>query len=166
MIKHLKEIAPRPTFHACYSIVADPSVGHRTQAGVVARNIKKSANLPFSYKDALPPITPSTSSSCTLHFHCECVSRSHPVNQRPLASWLAADQKNRKDLMNTVPLKMPGSLADIRAKLAKSGTNPNAAIEETSVVSCNGTIEVTVEDDSSHPLGIPGQRIEVKIHHP
>ncbi|KAG7096832.1 hypothetical protein E1B28_004241 [Marasmius oreades] len=168
MVRRLKEIAICPSaFHACYSIVADPSVGHRTQAGLAARNIKKSAKWPFNYKDVIRTIAPRT--SCTLRFRCECHLRLRPTAPRPLASWLNSGRKSEKELMTTVPLKTAEPIADIRAKLAKSGTNSSEAlVEEPSAAMepCTGIIEVTAEDDTSHPLGIPGQRIRVNIHHP
>ncbi|KAF8162459.1 hypothetical protein K438DRAFT_1858641 [Mycena galopus ATCC 62051] len=47
------------------------------------------------------------------------------------------------------------------------GSNPKAASSnETPMSECRGRIEIRTEDDESHRLGWPGQRIKVTVTHP
>ncbi|KAK1226442.1 hypothetical protein PQX77_010606 [Marasmius sp. AFHP31] len=170
MVKQLKKIAKRPsTFYAYYSVVADPTVSYQKQAKVVTRNIKQSANLPFKHKTPLESDTNTTSSSAV--YQCRCyLAKSGRNSKKPLATWLSSEQKegttSAQPLTTTEPMKPTTTTAEIRAKLALSNTiQLEPAAEETPPVPCDGKIQVTVEEDCSHPLGIPGQRIIVRIHH-
>ncbi|KAL0067545.1 hypothetical protein AAF712_005258 [Marasmius tenuissimus] len=170
MVKQLKKIAKRPsTFYACYSVVADPGVLYQTQATVVTRNIKKSANLPFNHKTPLESDTNTTSSSAV--YQCRCyLAKSGRNSKKPLTTWLSFEQKggtnSAQSLTTTAPMKPITTTAEIRAKLDLSSTiQPVPVAEETPPVPCDGKIQVTVEEDRSHPLGILGQKIIVRIHH-
>ncbi|KAL0573010.1 hypothetical protein V5O48_008956 [Marasmius crinis-equi] len=177
MVKQLKKVAKRPTtFYACYSIVADPSVPYRKQATVVARNIKKSANISFNHKDVLQ--TETTSTSFSNIYRCTCHLKAGPSKKKALTSWLSSSQEKKgngapvqEDVTMAGPIAYPlmmaaplvPSVADIRNKLAGSGTS--SVVQDAPLTPCSGRIEVTAEEDRSHPLGILGQRIVVRIHH-
>uniref|UniRef100_A0A0W0FIF2 Uncharacterized protein n=1 Tax=Moniliophthora roreri TaxID=221103 RepID=A0A0W0FIF2_MONRR len=132
----------RNTFSGHYSIVADPNVTNHT----VAKEIyDKARRVSFDQNDPLPS---TEKHKDTLVLHCTC-------NKAP------KKPKEKK------------SIQDIRAKLANSSAERSPRYKKevdkleqnanTSV--CGGFVSIKIHADTSHPLGIKGQRVEVRTWH-
>ncbi|KAJ7185783.1 hypothetical protein C8R46DRAFT_1342980 [Mycena filopes] len=133
------------TFHATYAIIADPAVDNEERTRVVARDLKGNTGLQFDPESKLM------------------------TDRRP-----HAHRVTYKCLCGAAPLKRSGS--DIASYFASSGSSksksksiskPEKKSDEAAALSqCHGSVEISAEDDRSHPLGWLGQRVKVSITHP
>ena len=85
----------------------------------------------------------SSSSTRSLEFPCTCLGYiTAPENKL----------KNQTSLNDWIQLK---------------SSRPSLAVNEETLIrkECSGTVLITVEDDRSHPLGLLGQRIAVRVKH-
>jgi hypothetical protein len=71
------------------------------------------------------------------------------------------DTKVRNKYICTCSLSPPKTLTST----TKSSKLPQGSDDAVVGVACGGMVIVTVRDDGSHPLGIPGQQIVVEILH-
>jgi len=56
----------------------------------------------------------------------------------------------------------PGSLV----RWASANSNFTPTVDQAAPRTCEGKVSVTVLDDNTHPLDIPGQQIILRVEHP
>ncbi|KIL63506.1 hypothetical protein M378DRAFT_664138 [Amanita muscaria Koide BX008] len=138
-----------PSFRGCFSIVLDPSVNHLDRARTVTKDLKKIVKYPLANlaRDAA-----SDNTSARITADCQCLtlanvaSSSRPAKSVPSASpWVSHP-------LNSVPS-------------SRNGDKFVEALEASFERNCGGKVKISVKGDFSHPLGISGQKVTVKIVH-
>ncbi|EDR02320.1 uncharacterized protein LACBIDRAFT_309727 [Laccaria bicolor S238N-H82] len=129
-------------FRATHSIVASIIIDNALRAELVAKDLRKIAGLSFAHRTPLPRHSSSTNTR-QLEFLCTCLGYiTAPENKL----------KSQTGLKDWIQLK---------------SSRPSSAVNEETLIrkECSGTVLITVEDDRSHPLGLLGQRIAVRVKH-
>ncbi|KAK0460430.1 uncharacterized protein EV420DRAFT_1532126 [Desarmillaria tabescens] len=120
---------------ACHSIISVESIDHQKRTKLVSKDLLSFAGLRF---DRFENIFNGIHlpGTYTRIFKCKCQSKEPSKEQEPL-------KRRASDLSSWV----------VSSK-SKSPEGP-----------CSGRITVVAEDDNSHPLGIPGQKVTVTVNH-
>ncbi|KAG5650866.1 hypothetical protein H0H81_010726 [Sphagnurus paluster] len=139
MYRALKSISKskRPRFQGCFSVVAKKDADHMTRAKLVVDELRKIAKISFEHSKPINPIV-GTSKSYHISFNCTCLASRPP-----------------KHIAATQPQGDLSSWAGLQTKT----TDPELSTR------CKGKVMVAAESDTSHFLGIPGQKIIVTIEH-
>jgi hypothetical protein len=88
-----------------------------------------------------------------LSYKCTCIAHGQTHQPQP-----------RTSLLHTIAAGEPRPLKRRQSDLAIwAGLKPKNVVLSTT--KCKGRIVVSAEDDDSHPVGIKGQRITVKVEH-
>ncbi|KAJ7143304.1 hypothetical protein C8R43DRAFT_1237968 [Mycena crocata] len=139
--RHIKRLYPNNSssirFHGTYAIIAFPDIDNKTRARHVARDLRDNTNLHFNLEDRTSHPSPDGAQTHIISYKCTCRATS------------AALKGNASDLA-----------IYFGSKKAAAASNEKPKTE------CRGRVEISVEDDRSHPLGLLGQRVKVAITHP
>ncbi|KAF8915105.1 hypothetical protein CPB85DRAFT_1560562 [Mucidula mucida] len=126
------------TITQSFSVVSDPEINNQQRTRQVSKRLSKEAKLKFDYHENIFT-GKHTSNRYTRVFRCTC--------------------KDNLPQSNSVPKleRRPSDLSDWIKKKGKNRENDDGR--------CAGRITVIAEKDTSHVLGIEGQRIIVKVDH-
>ncbi|KAM6492415.1 hypothetical protein JOM56_012139 [Amanita muscaria] len=152
-----------PSFRGCFSIVLDPSVNHLDRARAVTKDLKKIVKYPLANlaRDAA-----SDNTSARITADCQCLtlanvaSSSRPAKSVPGASpWVSRP-------LNSVPGASPWVSHPLNSVASsRNGDKLVEALEASFERNCGGKVKISVKGDFSHPLGISGQKVTVKVVH-
>ncbi|KAF9466668.1 hypothetical protein BDZ94DRAFT_1305909 [Collybia nuda] len=133
-------------FHGSFSIIAVSSVDNSKRERLVTQELRKIAKLSFEYDK--PKLLGSV-----LVYNCACTNYSQLLRPQPRTSPL-----NTMVGGEPAPRKHRPSDLAVSVGLDSGGTNLSPVV-------CTGKILVSSEDDHSHPMGIRGQKITVRVEH-
>ncbi|KAF8344373.1 hypothetical protein F5887DRAFT_970829 [Amanita rubescens] len=140
-----------PEFRGRFSIVMDLNINHLNRAKNVVKELKTIAKYPL--RSGSRSISNFDSFS-KIKYSCSCLAN--------------ADQPSSSSKQHAAPLQNSHSSNGIlRAdeKAQANGTKLAEALQASFTRDCKGSVRITVETDSSHPVGVPGQRISILIRH-
>lgn len=165
-------------FYGYHTIVANQEINNRKRTKMVVDDMRKIVRVPFEYAlflsyfmatDAashslgnVQKAQNAETNSYALIYSCACLGYDTvtPAAAVPIASANSSIKGTQGDLIRQA-----------RARLALSGAG-SAATGDQPVVAptrvrreCGGRVYVKSRDDNSHPLGILGQRITVRVQH-
>ncbi|KAH0580188.1 hypothetical protein J132_06399 [Termitomyces sp. J132] len=123
-------------FNGHFSIIANPETDNNQRVRLVAKDLRKVANISFEGRSI--SATTSKSTFCAT-FQCTCLGQA----TKPAATLYTRDP-------NAIGVSSLGS--DVHK-------------QTDNVQRCKGTIRIMSEENSSHPLGIAGQKITVTVEH-
>ncbi|KAI0924524.1 hypothetical protein AcW1_006632 [Taiwanofungus camphoratus] len=180
---------PYIQFRGGYSVVSDPKITRWKRVDMVSDELKKVVKLPHSKKAYVRPMSADT---WTESFQCDC-SRgrvasslssqtpsmmSHtartptpPSSQTPGASSSCAKPAKRTQtslshwILSAAPKAKTSTSVTVDAGAAYITGIPTSVDD---VPGCGGKVNITVQDDESHPLGklVKGQKIILEVDHP
>jgi hypothetical protein len=165
-------------FYGYHTIVANQEINNRKRTKMAVDDMRKIVRVPFEY--ALPlsciMVTDAAShslgnvqksqnaetNSYALIYPCACLGYDNvtPAAAAPIAPVNSSMKGTQGDLIRQA-----------RARLASSGAGNAATGSQPAVAparvrrECGGRVYVKSKDDTSHPLGILGQRITVRVQH-
>ncbi|KAF8152570.1 hypothetical protein B0H34DRAFT_726633 [Crassisporium funariophilum] len=149
-------------FEASHAIIAVSTISNLKRAQLVSNDLRKIARLPFDLETASSP-NAMNSSTQILSFTCTCQAAFSAV-----APSLSATTPTLTPVLKPT-LKTKGTQGDLirwaraHARLPAAKGSPSRSPG----AACGGRVIVVVSDDVSHPVvGIPGQRIVVRVEHP
>ncbi|GLB43063.1 hypothetical protein LshimejAT787_1205120 [Lyophyllum shimeji] len=132
-------------FRGSFSIVAKADTDNITRARLVVRELRKIARIPFEHDK---PMNPVSGESYRVSFKCTCLAPSVPkpfaTNPIPevTSTVMTANGLKRKQSDLTLWAGVKPKHVDL-----SNGTN------------CSGKVVIVAEDDTSHFLGILGQKL-------
>ncbi|KAJ6614615.1 hypothetical protein B0H10DRAFT_2044745 [Mycena sp. CBHHK59/15] len=122
-------------FQGTYAIVAFPDIDNKQRARQVARDLRASTDLHFDLEDRLKS------------------HRSHDASKAYTITYQCACRASAPTLKRNP--------SDLTAWLGSKKTGAS----DDKVKECRGRIEISAEDDTSHPF-VLGQRVKVIVTHP
>ncbi|KAF9021749.1 hypothetical protein BDZ89DRAFT_1163561 [Hymenopellis radicata] len=126
------------TITQSFSVVFDPEINNQQRTRLVSKRLAKEAKLKFDYHENIFT-GKNTSNTHTRVFRCTCKDNLPQIHSAP---------------------KLERKPSDLSGWIKKKGKNL-----ENDDGRCAGRIAVIAEKDTSHVLGIEGQRIIVKVDH-
>jgi len=140
-----------PEFRGRFSIVMDLNIGHLSRAKTVVKELKTIAKYPVR---AGSRSISNINSISEIKYSCACLAN--------------ADQPSSSSKPHAAPLQNSHSSNGIlraEEKAQANGTKLAEALQASFTRDCKGSVRITVEADSSHPVGVPGQRISIVVKH-
>ncbi|KAG6917634.1 hypothetical protein DXG01_001741 [Tephrocybe rancida] len=131
-------------FRGHFAIVANPKTDHLARVRLVAKDLRKIADIPF---ESISITSSANEDEFRATFQCTCLGRG---TTKPVASLVWPQP-------GVFASNPPGHPNTKHRDDAPNGTTP--------AVQCKGRINVIAEADMSHPVGIVGQRITITVEH-
>ncbi|KIM37379.1 hypothetical protein M413DRAFT_448447 [Hebeloma cylindrosporum] len=144
-------------FYGYHTIVANQDINNRTRTKMVVDDMRKIVRVPFDLT-GVQKSQNATTKSYALTYPCACLGYDTPAAAAPIAPGNASSKGTKGDLIRQARVQL--------ALSGGSGSATGASAPARVRRECGGRVYVLTKDDNSHPLGILGQRISVRVQHP